>query len=152
MVGDLMNRVLTKRLSMACASMLRRLEQLAVLLAGLCIGISSFAQDTLPDPMRPPAGLLAAANTASSATPSEGLVLQSVMLNHRQGRNASAAVISGQIVQLGGAVGDMKLAAINEHSVQLKGAQGTTTLRLTPDAQKNNPTISKTAKSAEPTR
>jgi MSHA biogenesis protein MshK len=60
-------------------------------------------------------------------------VLQSVLMN--AGR-APAAVISGQLVVLGGLVGEQRLAIVTEHSVQLKGPQGTTTLRLTPDVNK----------------
>lgn len=102
-------------------------------LVSLLGSVAALAQDPpLPDPTRPPAGLLAA-GAASSPAASEGLVLQSVLLN--AGR-APAAVISGQLVTLGGMVGDLRLAQITEHAVQLKGQQGTTTLRLTPDVQK----------------
>ncbi len=90
------------------------------------------AQERLPDPTRPPPGL-EAANAASAPAQAESLVLQSVLLG--TGR-APAAVINGQLVPLGGLVGEMRLAQINELGVQLRGAQGTTTLKLTPEVQK----------------
>lgn len=99
---------------------------------GLLGSTAALAQDALPDPTRPPAGLQAA-GAASAPAVAEALVLQSVLLN--AGR-APAAVISGQIVPLGGLVGDMRLASITEHGVQLKGPQGATTLRLTPEVHK----------------
>ena len=99
---------------------------------GLLGSTAALAQDALPDPTRPPAGLQTA-GAASAPAVAEALVLQSVLLN--AGR-APAAVISGQIVPLGGLVGDMRLASITEHGVQLKGPQGATTLRLTPEVHK----------------
>ena len=99
---------------------------------GLLGSTAALAQDALPDPTRPPAGLQTA-GAASAPAVAEALVLQSVLLN--AGR-APAAVISWQIVPLGGLVGDMRLASITEHGVQLKGPQGATTLRLTPEVHK----------------
>ncbi|MEO8154485.1 MAG: MSHA biogenesis protein MshK [Rhizobacter sp.] len=99
---------------------------------GLLIAAPALAQDALPDPTRPPAGMQGA-GAASAPAATESLVLQSVLLN--AGRRP-AAVISGQIVPLGGLVGDMRLASVSEHSVQLRGPQGATTLRLTPEVQK----------------
>jgi hypothetical protein len=102
------------------------------LLGSLASSAHVLAQDALPDPTRPPAGLQTS-NAASAPAVVELLVLQSVLLN--AGR-APAAVISGQLVALGGLVGELRLAQVSEHGVQLKGPQGTTTLRLMPDVQK----------------
>lgn len=88
------------------------------------------AQAALPDPTRAPPGMGAAASAPAAA---EALVLQSVRL---RGGRPSAAVISGQLVELGQRVGELRLAQVNEHSVTLTGAQGSTTLQLTPEAQK----------------
>lgn len=108
------------------------MSKLLALAAGLLIGTPVLAQDKLPDPTRPPAGLQAA-GAASAPAVTEALVLQSVLLN--AGRKP-AAVISGQIVQLGDLVGELRLASITEHGVQLRGPQGATTLTLNPDVQK----------------
>lgn len=63
----------------------------------------------------------------------DALVLQSVLLG--PGR-IPAAVISGQLVELGGTVGGARLARVTPHSVLLQGTQGTTTLTLMPEGQK----------------
>ncbi len=102
------------------------------LLGSLAASAHVLAEDNLPDPTRPPAGLQTA-GAASAPAVADTLVLQSVLMN--AGR-APAAVISGQLVMLGGLVGEQRLATVTERSVQLKGPQGTTTLRLTPDVNK----------------
>ncbi len=86
----------------------------------------------LPDPTRPPPGL-GAASAASAAEAPAALVLQSVLLG--PGRTP-AAVISGRLVALGETVGDARLARVTRHTVELRGAQGTTTLTLMPAGQK----------------
>ncbi|MBC7957683.1 MAG: MSHA biogenesis protein MshK [Cytophagales bacterium] len=102
------------------------------LVGSLAASAHVLAEDNLPDPTRPPAGLQTA-GAASAPAVADVLVLQSVLLN--AGR-APAAVISGQLVPLGGLVGELRLAQVTEHGVQLKGPQGTTTLRLMPDVHK----------------
>lgn len=96
--------------------------------------VSAGAQTVLPDPTRPPAGLQAA-GAASAPEVADALVLQSVLMG--PGRTP-AAVISGRLVALGDTVGDARLARITAHSVQLHGAQGTTTLTLVPEGQKTS--------------
>ncbi len=102
------------------------------LVGSLAASAHVLADDNLPDPTRPPAGLQTA-GAASAPAVTHSLVLQSVLMN--AGR-APAAVISGQLVLLGGLVGEQRLASVTERSVQLTGPQGTTTLRLTPDVNK----------------
>lgn len=102
------------------------------LLGSLAASAHVLAQDNLPDPTRPPPGLQTA-GAASAPAVADTLVLQSVLMN--AGR-APAAVISGQLVLLGGLVGEQRLANVTERSVQLRGPQGTTTLRLTPEVNK----------------
>lgn len=83
----------------------------------------------LPDPMRPPAALAAPAAPASAAAPEGALELQSVLV----GRDRTpAAVISGQLVTLGGRVRDARLVRVSERSAVLRGPQGETTLPLIP--------------------
>lgn len=113
-----------------------------VLLAALACGMSAAAQaQPLADPTRPPAAMLAAPAAAASA-PADALQLQSVLLG--KGR-APAAVISGQLVVLGGKLRDAVLVRVTERSATLKGPQGLTTLSLLPSP--NSP-----AHSPEPTR
>jgi MSHA biogenesis protein MshK len=102
------------------------------LVGSLAASAHVLADDSLPDPTRPPAGLQTV-GAASAPAVADALVLQSVLMN--AGRTP-AAVISGQLVTLGGLVGEQRLASVTERSVQLKGPQGTTTLRLTPDVNK----------------
>lgn len=88
--------------------------------------------ETLQDPTRPPASLLAAPAAAASGV-EPAMQLQSVLLG--KGRTP-AAVISGQVVLLGARFRDARLVRLTEHSAVLKGPQGETTLALIPDAIK----------------
>lgn len=85
--------------------------------------------DDLRDPTRPPAAMLAPAAAASAVA--DAPQLQSVLLG--KGR-PPAAVISGQLVLLGGRLGDAKLVRVTERGAVLKGPQGETTLALMPPA------------------
>ncbi|HUG21985.1 MSHA biogenesis protein MshK [Piscinibacter sp.] len=96
-----------------------------------------FAQaNALRDPTRPPEAMLNGAASAASA-PAGALQLQSVLLG--AGRRP-AAVISGELVLLGGRVGDTRLVRVTERSAVLQGPNGQTTLALTPDATKQGAT------------
>jgi hypothetical protein len=70
-----------------------------------------------------------AAPTEATSTPAQALQLQSVLLG--RGRTP-AAVISGELVLLGGRVQDARLMRVTEHSAVLQGPQGETTLHLLP--------------------
>ena len=102
----------------------------------VCVVMSLMAAalqaETLQDPTRPPASLLAAPSPAASA-PESALQLQSVLLG--KGRTP-AAVISGEVVVLGGRFRDTKLVRITERSAVLRGPQGDTTLALLPDTNR----------------
>jgi MSHA biogenesis protein MshK len=103
---------------------------------GLSLSAASLvAAEALPDPTRPPAQLQAAApnNAASAPLATDTPVLQSVLMS--AGR-PHAAVISGQLVVLGGMVGEMRLVRVAEHAVWLKGPQTTVELALLPGTQK----------------
>ena len=113
-----------------------------LLLAALACSTALAARaEVLADPTRPPAAMLAAPADAASA-PADALQLQSVLLG--KGR-APAAVISGQLVVLGGRLRDAVLVRVTERSATLKGPQGLTTLSLLPN-------LNTTAHSPEPTR
>jgi len=89
------------------------------------------AQAQLADPTRPSGAPVAAAIATPGATAPAGL--QSVILR-KKGR--PAALINGEVVELGGTVGEMKLVTVREDSVVLQGPEGTETLRLMPAAEK----------------
>ena len=103
--------------------------------ATACIALAGFAAlallqhgaqaQPLPDPMRPPA----ASAAPSASAPADALQLQSVLVG--RGR-PPAAVISGELVLLGGRVRDARLVRVGERHVVLRGPDGHTTLRLTP--------------------
>lgn len=91
--------------------------------------MSVFAQESLPDPTRPPAeaGMVGAVAAVAS-----GPVLQSVKI--APGRRM--AVISGQLLAEGDRFGEAKLISIAEGEVVLSGPEGRQTLRLFPDVEK----------------
>lgn len=95
-------------------------------LALLLLATATTVRAELPDPTRPPAAMLAAPMPAASAA-AGAPQLQSVLLG--KGR-APAAVISGQLVVLGGRLGDARLVRVDARSAVLKGPHGETTLSL----------------------
>lgn len=92
---------------------------------------SAWAQ--LADPTKPPA-LAGDAPGAAAAEP-VAIGLQSVILR-KDGEGRSAAVINGQVVQLGSWLGDARLVKVEEGRVILLGPEGRETLLLTPIAEK----------------
>ena len=84
------------------------------------------AQENLPDPTRPPAGMGASAPAAS------GPVLQSVLIS--PGRKL--AVISGETVQVGDRFGEARVTRIAEGEVVLIRGEKSQTLRLFPGIEK----------------
>ena len=107
------------------------------LLAASLAAMPVFAEDL--DPTRPPSGIaeMPATVATKEAQPSAGL--QQII---RRAGAKPAAVINGQRVELGGRVGDARLAEVSEDFVVLHGASGRETLYLTPGIGK------KTAKAA----
>lgn len=98
-----------------------------LLLAG-----SAAANAELADPTRPP--LTAESAVAlTGAAPSVASGLQSVILRKK---GKPAALINGEIVELGAEIGESKLVKVSEDSVVLKGPAGEETLRLMPSAEK----------------
>lgn len=105
--------------------MARRL--IALLL--LCIGCTVQAQSA--DPTRPAidTGIAGPGMAAASATTG----LQSI-IQRQNGK--PAALINGQVVELGGKLGDARLVKIGDDFVVLRGVMGNEILRLTPDVEK----------------
>lgn len=108
-----------------------RLGQFSAGLAALVVVMNTQAE-SLPDPTRPPAAMLAGPAAAASA-PTDAMQLQSVLIG--RGRTP-AAVISGELVLLGGRFRGARLVRVTERFAVLKGAQGETVLALTPGAIK----------------
>lgn len=98
-----------------------------LLLAG-----SAAASAQLADPTRPPLTAEPAAALAGTAPPAAS-GLQSVILKKK---GKPAALINGEIVELGGMVGESRLVKVSEDAVVLKGTSGEETLRLMPSAEK----------------
>jgi hypothetical protein len=89
--------------------------------------------ETLPDPTRPPAFLFAPAD--GDGPPAEaggGLVLQSVLI----APNRRSAIIGGKALSVGDRLGDFTLVRVSEGEVQLRGPEGSRTLRLFPAVTK----------------
>jgi MSHA biogenesis protein MshK len=99
-------------------------------LLAMSVAVSTHAQ--LADPTKPPPSLSApTGDTPNSPAASSGL--QSVILR-KSGK--PAALINGEIVELGGRLGEARLIKVMEDAVVLRGPEGDETLRLTPAAEK----------------
>lgn len=103
----------------------------------LCVGAGGFAAGQahaqLSDPTKPPAAIAAPAGPSAGTPAPVSAGLQSII--RRQG-GKPAALINGEVVELGGMVGEAKLVKVGEDHVVLKGADGEETLRLIPAAEK----------------
>lgn len=96
--------------------------------AGMMCAATAVAQG-LADPTRPPAALAAAEN---SAVATGGPVLQSVMMS--PGRKV--AMISGQVVALGGRYGSARLVRLTDSEAVLRDGTETIVLSLYPQVEK----------------
>ena len=94
------------------------------------------------DPTEPPQPLVVPGTTPGNPPVASGL--QSVIMRHN-GR--PAALINGQIVELGGRVGEARLVKVEDDAVILRGPQGDETLRLMPSVEKKM-IVEKKAKSS----
>ena len=80
----------------------------------------------MTDPTRPPGA------QSTTAAAQSGPVLQSVMLSPAR----KVAVISGQVVPLGGRFGEARLVRLSESEAVLRNGAETTVLRLYPQVEK----------------
>lgn len=104
-----------------------------LLTLAMLLTTSAGAADVSPaldDPTRPPAGVVGPDGNASTAG---SVGLTSVMLPKK---GKAAAVIDGQVVEIGGKVRDARLVRVSETSVVLEGPDGIERLYLTPDVEK----------------
>jgi MSHA biogenesis protein MshK len=83
----------------------------------------------LNDPMRPPAAYVEAESGGGEAG---GPVLQSVMISPTR----KAAIISGEMVKLGGKFGNAKLVKVSESEVVLRTGDETQVLKMYPGVEK----------------
>ncbi|MBL8481022.1 MAG: hypothetical protein JNJ60_02415 [Rhodocyclaceae bacterium] len=105
-------------------------RHLTLLALAACLCGAARAAD-LDDPMRPPAAWQGGAAAPEVPAPP---VLQSIL--RRQGARP-AALIDGRRVEVGARVGDSRLVAIHESSVELRGAAGRVRLSLTPEVERS---------------
>jgi MSHA biogenesis protein MshK len=89
----------------------------------------------LADPTKPPVVAGSSGDVPGAAAEPVAIGLQSVILR-KDGEGRSAAVINGQVVQLGGWLGDARLVKVEEGYIILLGPEGRETLLLTPTAEK----------------
>jgi MSHA biogenesis protein MshK len=101
-----------------------------VLLAAACLAAPAALAQGLADPTRPPSAA-AAQGGPDDAIPG-GRQLQSVLLSG--GRKI--AVIDGNMVALGGMLGEARVVKITETEVVLKTGEETETLKLFPGVNK----------------
>lgn len=102
----------------------------APILLILAIGLPSGAgAQALVDPTRPPGDL---GTSTGAGVAAGGPVLQSVMLSPKR----KVAVISGEMVVLGGRYGSARLVRLTESEAVLKDGSETTVLRLFPLVEK----------------
>jgi MSHA biogenesis protein MshK len=90
--------------------------------------------EVLPDPTRPPASIFAPAAGAGAgreATEKQSSGLHTIIISETR----RAAIIDGQIVELGGEHGDARLIEVNEGGVVLQRAQSRQVLTLFPDVK-----------------
>lgn len=95
----------------------------------------ALAADPVPDPTRPPPTILKAEGPSGAETGQDGeaagqeqaMQLEMVMLKPS---GAATAVVSGQTVRAGDTVRGMKVLAIREMEVELRGSQGVEVLRM----------------------
>lgn len=103
--------------------------RLNAILIALCAGIAASASaQALPDPTRPPGGVEAGSAEAADSG------LQSII---RPNGGKPRALINGEVVTLGGKLGESRLVAINEDNIVLLNSDGSRdTLYLTPGISK----------------
>lgn len=97
------------------------------MVTGLAAAGAALAQG-IADPTRPPGGLAETADAIATGGP----VLQSVMLSPSR----KVAVISGEMVAVGGRYGASRLVSLTETEAVLKNGSETTVLRLHPLVEK----------------
>lgn len=115
-------------------AVMRRWANLLLSTLSLLSGAALALAQAPVDPTRPPSSLeavLAGEAVTPNAPISSGLT--SIL---RRAGGKPAAVIDGQLVELGGRVREAQLIRIDEDSVSLRGSDGEEVLMLTPGIEK----------------
>lgn len=107
-----------------------------ILLAAAGFLFSTWVWAQMGDPTRP--AIEPSVASAEESAPPVKTGLQSIL--RRKGARP-AAIINGQVVELGAKVGDARLLQINESEVVLQGPAGREELRLTPAVEKSSPIL-----------
>lgn len=107
--------------------------RLISLFAAAALLAASPAQAQLADPMRPPAGLGAAAGGDGAAPGEGGSPVQAVIL--RRG-DKPVALVGGVRLTLGSRLGDARVVAITDSEVVLAGRSGRQVIKINPDVDK----------------
>lgn len=95
--------------------------------------LSGMTLAQLADPTRPLLDTTLSGDALPGISAPAASGLQSVILR-KQGK--PAALINGEVVELGGKVGEARLVKVSEDAVVLRGPGGEETLRLIPTAEK----------------
>ena len=137
-------------MSIASLAGARAFASLAVVVIATLAAAPAFGAAELPDPTRPPTALRRApgAPAPTVAIKPNAPVLQSVMTG--EGRKPSV-IINGRSLELGESFDDMKLTRVSETGAVLTGSRGTTTLALTPGADKSFAAIARVERLAATT-
>jgi len=106
---------------------MRHLQKLIFMMIASSVAVAAGAQG-LTDPTRPPGALATAAGEAVVSGP----VLQSVMLSPTR----KVAMISGEVVVLGGRYGSARLVKLSESEAVLRDGAEVTVLKLFPLVEK----------------
>ncbi|HZX31580.1 MAG TPA: hypothetical protein VFF03_09530 [Rhodocyclaceae bacterium] len=104
-----------------------------ILFLGLLAGVSAVSAQEgapLPDPTRPPGGMLSGGGVEGGAE--AGMRLQSVLTKG----DRPTAIISGQVVRVGEKVGEARLVRVTENEAVLRGPGGVERLFLVPEVSK----------------
>ncbi|MFZ2853524.1 MAG: hypothetical protein WAZ34_05355 [Rhodocyclaceae bacterium] len=108
-----------------------------------CAAASVMAEaSSLPDPTRRPGPSASTEPASGEAAEPAGPVLQTVIVP-RKGK--PRALISGQLVMLGGNIGERRLISLSEKGAILEGPGGIERLSLTPGIEKTGILLKTTA-------
>jgi MSHA biogenesis protein MshK len=108
--------------------------RMALRLGLLAAALGSGAAAAMDDPTRPPAGFYLTPGTGAGAGEG-GPVLQSVRISE----TGRLAIISGELVSLGGKTPAGRLVRVSETEVVLEQGAARKTLKLFPSAEKRAP-------------
>lgn len=114
---------------------------LQLVLSSLCLISSVWCHaEQLTDPTRPPASIAVPDAESNVEADKKAIGLQSVFIS----KNHRAAIIDGQMIALGGKLGEATLVEVSESCVVLKTPKGREILTLFPDVKITNAAAQRT--------